>query len=386
MIRTAILGTGAVARMHIDGYTSFPDRCEIAALCDMYPEKAEELAAEEGLKDAAVYKDYHDILVRKDIDAVSICLPPSVHAETAVECLRSGKHVLLEKPMASSLEECDAVLKAQEDSGRLLSVVSQNRFQTPVMRIKHLIDTNAAGKMLHASVNSYWWRGENYYDLWWRGTWKQEGGGCTLNHAVHHIDLLRWMLGTPREVYAFFTNLNHGNSETEDYSTAIFSYSDGSAAQLNASLVHHGEDQEMVFQCERARISVPWKVSACRTTENGFPSDDPETVRELQDLYEAAGTIPFAGHKAQIDDFLDAVTNNRAPLVTGRDGRDTLELVMAIYKSGLLKAPVSLPLNPGDPFYKKDTMTALMPHFHEKTRVQENFSSSDITFGRDMSR
>ena len=149
--------------------------------------------------DAEIFLDHHEILNR-NIDLVDVCTPPFAHAEISINALRSGKNVVCEKPMAASLEECDAVLRARDESGKKLSIIAQNRFRLPVRNLKALLDSGMAGKVRHVTVNSLWFRGHSYYDLWWRGTWEKEGGGCTLNHAVHHIDMLGWMMGLPQRV------------------------------------------------------------------------------------------------------------------------------------------------------------------------------------------
>lgn len=382
MTGVAVLGAGAIARVHVDGYKTFQERCRIRTLCDTYPEKADAIAEEKNLQDTVSFNDYRKAIDRSDVDLVSICLPPSMHAESAIFALQAGKHVLLEKPMASSLEECDAIIDAAEKAGKMLSVVSQNRFQTHMMRLKKVIESGAAGRILHAAVNSYWWRGQNYYDLWWRGTWEKESGGCTLNHAVHHADLLLWMMGRPEKAHAFFTNLNHHNSETEDFSTTVLVYPDGAAAQLTASLVHHGEDQEMIFQGEKARISFPWDVYASVSRENGFPERDSETENRIRELYESLPTLEHEGHKAQIENLLDSIESGSALLVDGEAGRKTLELIFGIYKSAMEGTSVSFPLSPEDPFYRKETMLPLLPRFHRKTKSLENYGTSSITLGR----
>ena len=201
MLNIAILGTGAIADSHIRSYLKFPHQCRVVALVDLFPDKAREKAARHGLE-AAVFKDRAQLLAEADFDAVSICLPPFEHAPASVELLRAGKHVLVEKPMATCLQECDQMLAAARASGCLLSVVAQNRFKTPMMKLKQVLDAGLLGRVLHAQVDSFWWRGGNYYDLWWRGTWDKEGGGCTMNHAVHHIDLFQWMMGLPTELLA----------------------------------------------------------------------------------------------------------------------------------------------------------------------------------------
>lgn len=278
------------------------------------------------------------------------------------------------------------MIRAAEKSGRILASIAQNRYKVPMMKIKRVLESGSAGRVLHATANSSWWRGQSYYDLWWRGTWKVEAGGCTMNHAVHHIDLLRWALGMPEEVTAVFTNANHDNSETEDLSIAILKYPNGALAQITSSIVDHGEEQELVFQTERARISVPWRVRACRALENGFPEGDPETERELQGLYDSLPAIPYEGHPGQIDNILQAIEGKAPLLVDGTEGRATLELIMGIYKAAATRTPVKFPLMKDDPVYRKETMLDLMPRFHQKYRNIENFKTSAITLGRDMGR
>ena len=386
MIGVAVIGTGAIARSHVEAYKSFPQRCEVRVLCDLFPEKGQTLAGEFAIS-PGILEDYREALSRTDVDLVSICLPPSLHAEVSIAAAEAGKHVLVEKPMASSLQECDAMIAASERAARLLSVVSQNRFKTPMRRLKALLDCGAAGRVLHTTVNSLWWRGQSYYDLWWRGTWEKEGGGCTINHAVHHVDLLLWMLGMPEELVSVFANLNHANSETEDFSSSVLKYRDGSIAQLTASLVHHAEQQQMIFQTEKARLCMPWQVNASVEKENGFPQPCPEMEQRLQRLYESPPPLKHEGHTGQIEDLLSAIEKGGQPAIDGKAGRRTLELIIGIYQSAATGSSVSFPLSAEDPMYAKNTMIARMPRFHEKTKSIDNFSKpSDITLGRDMSR
>lgn len=382
MIGVAILGTGAIARVHVEAYRRFPELCEVRAFCDIKREKAEALARETGLNEAFCGEDYRAVIERPDIDLVSICLPPSLHGETAIHALNARRHVLLEKPMASSLYECDRILEAAAKSGRKLSVVSQNRFQNTMMRLKQVLDSGLAGRVLHGMVNSFWWRGQSYYDLSWRGMWSTEGGGCTLNHAVHHVDLLLWMMGMPDSVSSFITNINHGNSETEDFSTSLLVYPGGSLAQLTASLVHHGEEQELVFQCEKARVSFPWKVYASRSMENGFPERDTDKEHEIQERFEEIPALEEEGHTAQIKDVLTAIAADTEVLVDGTAARKTLELITGVYKSYQTGERVSFPLAATDPFYRSETLVERMPRFHQKTRSRDSFSTSTITLGR----
>ena len=383
MLTIAILGAGAISDSHIRSYLAFQDRCRIVALVDLYPDKATEKVAKYGLA-VPVYAKHEDLLAAQGFDAASICLPPFAHASVAVDLLRAGKHVLVEKPMATCLQECDAMIAAADESGRVLSVVSQNRFKTPVMRLKGVLESGLIGKVLHAQADSLWWRGHNYYDLWWRGTWEKEGGGCTMNHAVHHIDIFQWLMGMPAEVRAVAVNLAHDNSEVEDFSTAVLRYADGRLGQITASLIHHGEEQLLLVQGERAAVAVPWRVTATRTKENGFPEEDAALRAKLLALYDSLPGLQHEGHDGQIDNFLSAIEGREPLLVDGDQGRRTLELITAIYLSAHLDRPVALPLQPEALFYAREGIVANARRFHEKTRNVEGFGANDITLGRNL--
>lgn len=384
MLRVAIVGTGNISNAHIQGYLTFPERCQIVALVDIYPEKAQEKKERYGLKDAQVYDDHHKILDRDDIDLVDVCTPPYVHAEISINCLKAGKNVLCEKPMAASLEECDAMIRAMKESGKMLSIVAQNRFRTGYMNLKKVLESGLAGEIVHAEADSFWWRGHNYYDLWWRGTWEKEGGGCTLNHAVHHIDMMNWMMGMPEEIQAVMTNTSHDNAEVEDLSIAILRYPNGALGQITNSVVHHGEEQQVVFQGKKARVSAPWKVAASTDIGNGFWERDEKTEKEIDEFYKSLPKQKYEGHTPLIDNVLRALETGGTPLVTAEDGRRTLEVITAIYESATFRKPVALPLKKDDPFYTVEGIQKSVPHFYEKTASIENFNNENITTGRDV--
>lgn len=380
MLKVAIIGAGAISSAHMEAYLQFPERCQIVALCDIYPEKAEKKAKEFNL-DAAIYDDHTKMLEREDIDLVSVCTPPYTHSEITINFLDSGKNVLVEKPMASSLEECDAMNAAAERNHKMLSVISQNRFRTPMMKLKRVLDTKLMGPIVHTQVDSYWWRGHSYYDLWWRGTWEKEGGGCTLNHAVHHIDIFKWMNGMPSEVTAVMSNTSHDNAEVEDISIAICRYNDGSLAQITSSVIHHGEEQQLIFQGKNARVSVPWKVKASKSKGNGFPEEDPELEEKIQHYYEELEEVQYEGHTGQIDDVLTALEHGIPVLIDGKQGRQTLELISAIYESASTGKTIKLPLTKDSLFYTMEGTQKNAIHFYEKKTAIENFEDNDITVG-----
>jgi UDP-N-acetyl-2-amino-2-deoxyglucuronate dehydrogenase len=380
MLNVAIIGTGAISAAHINAYLEFPERCKIVAVCDIFPDKAKQ-RVEEFKLEAEVYGDSNELLKRNDIDLVSVCTPPYTHAELSVALLHAGKHVIVEKPMASSLEECDAMNEAAKQSGKILSVVAQNRFTTPMMKLKQVLDTKLMGPIVHVQVDSYWWRGRCYYDLWWRGTWEKEGGGCTLNHAVHHIDMLQWMNGMPSEITAVMSNTSHDNAEVEDISIAIGRYANGALAQITSSVVHHGQEQQLIFQGKNARVSAPWKLTASRSKSNGFPEEDKDLETEIQKVYDELEDLVYEGHRGQVNDVLEAIERNRPVLVDGNQGKQTLELITAIYQSASTGQSVKLPLGPDSPFYTREGILRNAKYFYEKKNSIENFSENVITSG-----
>ena len=380
MINVAIVGCGNISSAHISSYLKFPKRCKIVALVDIFPEKAEQKKQEYKLSDAVVF-DSHEAMLEKaaelGIKLVSNCTPPYVHASIAINCMNKGLHVLVEKPMATCLAECDEMLAAQEKNGVILSCGAQNRFLNIISKLKTLADTGIAGKIRCAHVDSLWWRGHCYYDLWWRGTWEKEGGGPTLNHAVHQIDMINWIQEElPVEVTSVLSNVMHDNSEVEDLSFAILKYADGALANVTASVVHHGGTQSVVLQCENAKIAAPFSVAAEKSKPNGFGEPNEALIKEITDKYNAIPSREHEGFVGQIDNVLAAIETGTEPLITGKDGRMTVELITAIYKSGCTKQTVTLPLAKDDEFYTFDGILKNAIRFYKKGQSVENLGEA----------
>jgi predicted dehydrogenase len=389
MIRVAIIGTGNIASLHIEAYLTFPERCRIVALCDSEPEKCAEKKEKYHIEDAQVFASHTEMLetLKGRLDLVSICTPPYRHGVISIDALRAGCNVVVEKPMAASLEECDAMLAAEKESGKLLACIAQNRFRDPIVALKKVLDSGMIGRVLHAQVDSFWWRGFHYYDLWWRGKWETEGGGCTLNHAVHHIDMLIWMMGLPEKVTAVISNAAHNNAEVEDISVAVLQYPHGALAQVTSSVIHHGEEQQLIFQGEKARVSAPWKVCANKAAANAFPmkEHDEELEKKLTGFVNALPPLPYTVHKGELENVLAAVEKGVPPAIDGHDGRNTVELITAIYQSGATGCTVKLPISKDNPFYTVTGIMAGAPHFYEKSASVQNLTGT-ITTGGDYKK
>ena len=384
MLNVAIVGIGTISKFHLDGLLNFPERCRVVALCDIYPEKAEKVKAQRGLN-CFVFDDYRKMLTSGiKIDVVHICNPPFAHAEIAINSMNAGCHVVVEKPMATCLEECDKMLEAEKRNGVTMSCIAQNRFRNSIYRLKKTYDSGLAGKINHFNIKSYWWRGYSYYDLWWRGLWEKEGGGPVMNHTVHHIDQLNWIKGElPIEVMAMLANTMHDNSEVEDLAVAILRYKDGCLGQVTSSVVHHGEEQGLELQCADAKLSAPWLVKAEISQKNGFPvvGRNQELEQKLNAFYESIPNLKYEEYAGEIDNIYTALEQNISPLITGVDGRRTVELITAIYKAGFTGQIVKLPLEKEDPYYTFRGILDNVIHFNHKENAVENFAPEEINLG-----
>ena len=380
MINIAIIGAGNIAKTHIDAYLDHPELCRITAVCNRHVEKAQKLIDTKKL-DAKAYAGLEDALLECEIDAVSICLPPDQHADAAISAAEHGLHCLCEKPLANSLADCDRMIAAAEKNSVLLASVCQLRFSTTAQRIHKLIEEERFGKIVYANCTSMWWRGSNYHDLDWRGTWAKEGGGVLTIQAIHHLDLMQYMLGMPEKVTAVQANVGHFNSECEDVVTAIFEYP-GKFAQFSAAQVAHGEHQQLEFYAERGRLAIPWDPAVMKAMPNGFPEDDSEGCEELDAAFKAIPEREFQDHSGQVLNFLRAIAGEEKLISDGYEGRKVIELITAVYKSAYTGSAVALPMQKDDPFYTAEGKASLMPHYHEKKVSVGEMAEGYITFAR----
>jgi len=357
VIRVGILGCGGIARAHAGGYREFAARCRVVAVADIFAEKAREFAAGIGPEVAACTPE--QLIARPDVDLLSVCTPPFEHAPLTVAGLEAGKHVLVEKPMAVSLQECDAMLAAARRSGRTLGVVHQNRFRPEFTRLKALVEAGALGPLDLLAVNCLWWRGPEYYKLWWRGTWEKEGGGALLNHAVHFVDLLIWLGGMPEEVSALVATRAHP-IEVEDLAVALLRLPGGAVGQFTGTVDAHLNEDRVEVCGRRAAVAVPWKVRAHSDRGDGFGVDDAAARSAVERAAAEVPVSPYRGHAAQIEPLLSALEQGGAPPVGGEDGRRAVEVITAMYASAAGGGAQVLPLPPGHPCYTTDGLHAAM--------------------------
>lgn len=365
----AIIGCGKISDSHVKAYQAFPDQCTIKAVCDLVPEKARELASSIG-SDVMVYTKLEDLLARKDIDVVSVCTPPFAHKEAVIESVKAGKHVLCEKPLAASLEDCDEMIEAAKKYNRKLAVSLQYRHRQDFNQMKHLLDRGYISPITFGQLNGLFWRGDAYYEVDWRGKWDTECGGVTINHEIHMLDIFLWLMGDAESVSAEIETVSH-DIEVEDLSIAVIRFANGSIGQVNGSVSSVINEVTMSISGKSKAVSFPLKYHALTENEGGFPVQDPEGIEELKrvgsEIQEG-----MDGHKGPVHDLFTAILTEKEPKVNGEEGRKVIEVITAIYQSASSGQPVSLPIDKSNPWYTTKGLQRLVKKGKQRISHQMN--------------
>lgn len=339
-VGVGIIGAGGIAAAHAKAYQMLGAKAQLIGVADIDEERARAFARRYNIPIWSSEDD--EILKRDDIQVVSLCLPHHLHAPIALAALQAGKHVLVEKPLATSLEEADAMIRAAQKAKRNLSVVLQLRFESDVQRARLILERGLIGKPFYAEVSCLWWRRPMYYENSWRGKWATEGGGAVINQATHHVDLILYLLEMPKRVYAEIDTVAH-RIEVEDWCLATL-YWDGLKASFCAATCAE-------LEADASRLLVLGTHGSLQMFP--FRPHSRQEERHLQ-IAEACRAIPeqeLPGHTAQIHDFVFSVLEKREPRVSATDGRRALELVTAIYQSAFTQEVVELPLSTNSPCY-----------------------------------
>lgn len=340
-MRYALIGCGRVSKNHIKA--ALNNNLEIVALCDIVAEKAENLNDEFSLQ-VPVYTDYREMLEKEKPQLVAIATSSGAHGEISLYCAENGFNFIVEKPMAMSIPEADAVIKAVEKNGVVASVSHQNRFNIAVQELKLALDSGRFGRLSHGNINVRWSRDESYYaGDEWRGKWASDGG-TLMNQCIHGIDLLRWAFGDEVEsVYGSVRNRQHPYIEAEDVGVAVVNFKNGAVAtiegtvnlteNLEETLSVFGENGTVRLGGMNANIVDVW----CFKDEEAADNDRREIEEKAPNLY-------GNGHTSLYLDVVDAIKTGRKPYVDLYAGKRAVELVLAIYKSQKTGEKVPLPL------------------------------------------
>jgi predicted dehydrogenase len=343
-LRVGLVGTGGVAAFHARSVLVHP-RAELVAVADVSRQKAEDFAAAWGAP--RVFDSLDELLRDGTLDVLLICTPPGAHREQAVAAFAAGVHVVVEKPPAASLEELDDMCAAASAAGRRLAVVFQQRTGTAAAHVRELLRSGALGRPLVAVCQTLWYRDQEYYDVPWRGTWSAEGGGTTLGHGIHQIDLLAHLLGDWASVEGRLWRLGR-DIETEDASTATVLFTNGVLASIVTSAVSPRQLSSLRIDTEKATITVEhvyghghddWSVTPAPGVDEGESAG-----------WAFTGAEERSDHEPLLRDVFDALLTGTDLPTTAAEPSRSIEIVAAIYASasadGAVITPTDLATHP----------------------------------------
>jgi UDP-N-acetyl-2-amino-2-deoxyglucuronate dehydrogenase len=358
-IKTGIIGCGKVAHIHATALDNF-ENSEFTAVFSRSKNKVDIFAQQYNVKP---YSNLEKFLSNSGVQAVFICTPHPFHADPTLLAAKYGIHVMVEKPLASTLHDCDAMITATREAGVKLGVICQRRLYEPVLRVKKAIEQGKIAKPILGTVTMLGWCDKKYYESDpWRGTWSNEGGGVLVNQTPHQLDLLQWFLGPIDELYGMWRNMNHPYVEVDDTAVVVIRFKNGAfgnivvSNSLNPALygkVHvFGEngvsigvqtDGGAMFiaglsSIEELPLNDIWTVPGEENLLEKWKQEDENRFRKID-----ATKYYF---QLQIKDFLNAINGNREPMVTGEEGRKTVEIFTAIYRSNRDRSPVKFPVQP----------------------------------------
>lgn len=343
-MKYALIGCGRISPNHIEAAKN--NHLEFVAMCDIVPEVMQEKSDRFGLEAVHKYTDYKELLDKEKPELVAIATESGKHAAIALDCIATGCHVIIEKPIALSIADADAIIEAGKKAGVVVCANHQNRFNKSVQYMRKALEEGRFGKLSHGAAHVRWNRGKGYYDQApWRGTWAQDGG-CLMNQCIHNIDLLRWFMGDDvEEVMAYTDQLEHPYLEAEDLGMALVKFSNGSYGLIEGTTNVYPKNLEETLYIFGEKGTA--KVAG--TSDNIIEEwrfadelDDPDEVKKR--FSENPPNIYGFGHTPLYADVIDAIVKGRAPLVDAEAGKRALELVLAIYKSAAEHRPVKLPL------------------------------------------
>ena len=340
----AVVGTGNIAQAHIDAVQKLPN-ARLVGVTSRSLGRAGEVAKEHGVK---LYPDMEGLLRDDAVELVTVCTPSGAHLEPAVAAAEAGRHVIVEKPLEVTAQRAQRIIDAAETAGVKLATVFMSRFADAHVRLKRALEGGELGRLLQGDAYVKWYRPQTYYDSGdWRGTWRLDGGGALMNQAIHQVDLLLWLMGPVEEVFAYAGTLNHDGLEVEDTLVAVLRYQNGALGTISAATsLYPGQPKVLELHGTKGTVRVKDDGLDLWGLEGVSEARQKEIVRA--DQKGASGTfsdpmaMSFENHRRQFEDFLRAIDTDTTPLVDGREGLKSVELVTAIYRSAQTGKPVSL--------------------------------------------
>jgi UDP-N-acetyl-2-amino-2-deoxyglucuronate dehydrogenase len=345
-MKYALIGCGRIATNHIKAVLN--NNLELVALCDVVYENMDSLLAKhdmQGNSNIKKYLDYKQMIEENDIELAAIATESGIHAEIARYCIEKGVHVIIEKPMAMSIEDADEIIRLSDEKNVKVSACHQNRFNVAVQEMRKAVENGRFGKLSHGSIHVRWNRNKDYYtQAPWRGTWAQDGGAL-MNQCIHGIDLLRWMMGDEiEEVYGVTRQQTHDYLEAEDIGMAVIKFKNGAVATVEGTTNVYPQNLEETLYLFGEKGTVKIGGKSTNNIDVWNFADETEEDKGNKGLEEEVSNVYGNGHTSLYADVIEAIKEDRKPYVDARAGKNALELVLSIYKSQRDGCAVKFPL------------------------------------------
>lgn len=331
MLKFGLVGCGRIAKRHSEllGHNQIGN-ASLVAVCDIDEEKAKKIGEQFNVP---YYTDMDEMMQKESIDVVSVLTESGYHAKHVINLAKYGKHIVVEKPMALTLDDADAMIRACDENSCKLFVVKQNRFNVPVVKLREAMDEKRFGKLVLGTIRVRWSRDQNYYDqAWWRGRWDMDGGVLT-NQASHHVDLLEYMMGDVESVFAKSTTALV-NIEAEDTAIVTLKFRNGALGIIEATTAVRPKDLEGSISILGETGTVEIGGFAVNKMVHWNFTHKKDGDDEVMEKYSVNPPNVYGfGHQAYYEHVVDSILNNKKHLVDGLVGRKSLELISAIYES-----------------------------------------------------
>lgn len=345
-MKYALIGCGRISINHM--IAAHNNGLVFVGLCDIDKKHVDILRekCQFDTSDIPVFNDFKTMVIQQKPELVAIATESGKHAEIALFCIEHGINVIIEKPMAMSVEDAQRIIDESKKHSVKVCVCHQNRFNKAVVCTKRAIDEGRFGKLSHASICVRWNRGKDYYDqAKWRGTWEQDGG-TLMNQCIHGIDLLLYLVGSPAKTIYGQTRQNfHPYLEAEDVGMAVVSFENGCIGTIEGTVNTYPKNLEETLYLFGEKGTVKIGGTSTNTIEHWAFNDSRDYDDECSKLFEQTSNVYGNGHTLLYSDMISAIQNNREPLVSATEGKKALQIVLAIYKSERDGARVELPLN-----------------------------------------
>lgn len=328
MFNFGVLGCGMIANIHAQAIQGI-DNARLIGVADNKKEYAESFAQKYGVK---AFHSFEDMLADKEIDVVCICTPSCFHASNAMQAMESGKHVVLEKPMAFTTEEADKVIQTSERTGKLITVISQLRFSPDILKLKELVANGAFGKITLCTLSMKYYRSKEYYaSSPWKGTKKFDGGGALMNQGIHGIDILQYIVGDVVDVQGQVRTLSH-DIEVEDTAVATVVFENGALGVIQgSSCCYPGFDRKIEIHGDRG-----YALLVENQIEKMMIDGEQISIELTQSEVNTASdptALECGPHRKQMINLLNAIQGKEKLLVDGNEGKKAVRVIQTIYNT-----------------------------------------------------